>query len=345
MTLTRLNEILDRIRGARIGIAGDFCLDAYWDVDSGEPEISLETGKPTRAVRSQRYAPGGAGNVACNLAALGAGEVRAFGVIGPDMFGRELASLLGLREIDTSGLLLQESLWQTAVYAKPYRAEAEQERIDFGRWNEMRSASALAGLIRRALPGLDALVVNQQLARGIHSAAMIDALNSCARENPGVPFILDARTMNGSFTGMISKLNAKEAVRLTAATGGDETPLPAETLREATRTIAERTGKPVFVTRGEAGILLYDGIRFSDVPALPLDGPVDTVGAGDTAVSAIAACLAAGGSHAEAAELANLASAVTVKKLKETGSATPVEILRAVDHARHVTGTAPGKTT
>lgn len=332
MTPARLEEILDRIRGARIGIAGDFCLDAYWDLDAGEPEISLETGKPTHGVRSQRYAPGGAGNVACNLAALGTGAVRAFGVIGPDMFGRELASLLGERGIDTSGLIAQEKGWETAVYAKPYRAEEEQERIDFGRWNAMQSESALDGAIRRELPGLDAFIVNQQLTRGIHTAAMIRALNIVAGENPSLPFILDARTMNGSFTGMISKLNAKEAMRLAAGhddapEGGDASPA-AENLRSATRAIEARTGKPVFVTRGHEGILLYDGIRFSDIPAMALTGPVDTVGAGDTAVSAIAACLAAGGTPLEAGELANLAAAVTVKKLKETGSAAPGEILR-----------------
>ena len=332
MTLARLEEILDRIRSARIGIAGDFCLDAYWEIDTGDPEISLETGKPTHGVRSQRYAPGGAGNVACNLAALGTGTVRAFGVIGCDMFGRELESLLRQKGIDTSGLIAQERDWETPVYAKPYRAEAEGERIDFGRWNTMGSESTLCPRILQALPSLGAFVVNQQLAPGIHSAAMIRALNSCAHGNPGVPFVLDARTMNGSFTGMTSKLNAKEAARLAAApgaaSGGNATPLPAETLRQATLTIAERTGKPVFVTRGDEGILLYDGIRFSDIPALPLDDPVDTVGAGDTAVSAIAACLAAGGTPAEAGELANLAAAVTVKKLKETGAATPEEILR-----------------
>ena len=333
MTLARLEEILDRIRGARIGIAGDFCLDAYWDVDTGEREMSLETGKPTHGVRSQRYAPGGAGNVACNLAALGAGAVRAFGVIGPDMFGRELESLLAQRGIDTSGLIAQEEGWQTAVYAKPYRAEQEQERIDFGRWNAMQSESRLDALVRRALPGLHAFVVNQQLSTGIHSGAMIRALNGCARENPSLPFVLDARTMNGSFTGMISKLNAKEAARVAAgpdgtAEGGDASPA-AELLRRATRAISARTGKPVFVTRGDEGILLFDGNRFADIPALPLTGPVDTVGAGDTAVSAIAACLAAGGTPLEAGELANLAAAVTVQKLKETGAATPEEILRA----------------
>lgn len=327
MTPGRLHELLDRIRGVRIGVIGDFCIDAYWQLDTGDAELSLETGKPTRGVRSQRYIPGGGGNVASNLAALGCGKVRAFGVIGPDMFGRELTSLLRERGIDASGLVIQEQDWETPVYAKPYLAETEQERIDFGRWNTMRSESALAGLVRSALPGLDALIVNQQLARGVHTETMIRTLNERARDHPGVTFVLDARTMSTSFTGMICKLNAAEASRLALQAGdGGEFPSPAA-LRSHARAIGTRCGKPVFVTRSAEGILVFDGNGFSDIPAIPVTGPIDPVGAGDATVSAIAASLAAGGTLEEAGEMGNLAAAVTVKKIRETGTATAEEIL------------------
>ena len=287
----------------------------------------METGKPVLGVRSQRYIPGGGGNVASNLAALRCGTVRAFGVVGPDMFGRELVSLLRERGIDTSGLVIQEQEWDTPVYAKPYLAETEQERIDFGGWNSMRSEPALASLIRRALPGLDALIVNQQLARGVHTEAMIRTLNASAGDHPGVAFVLDARTMSGSFTGMISKLNAAEASRLARRSGDDGDPPSPAALRSHARAIGTRCGKPVFVTRSAEGILLFDGNGFTDIPAVPVTGPIDPVGAGDATVSAIAATLAAGGTLAEAGEMGCLAAAVTVKKIRETGTATPEEIV------------------
>ena len=332
MTPGRLNELLDRIRGVRIGVLGDFCLDAYWQLDAGTAEPSLETGKPTRAVRSQRYTPGGGGNVASNLASLGCTTVRAFSVIGPDMFGRELGSLLRERGIDTSALVTQERGWETPVYAKPYLKETEQERIDFGRWNSMspEAESAMCTRIRSALPGLDALIVNQQLANGVHSHAMIRTLNECAREHPLIPFILDARTMSDSFRGMICKLNAAEASRLAAGTsGGSGSPAA---LRSYARTIGARSGKPVFVTRGAEGILLFDGEGFTDLPAVRVTGPVDTVGAGDATVAAIGATLAAGGTLPEAGGMGNLAAAVTVKKLRETGTASREEILAEALH-------------
>jgi rfaE bifunctional protein kinase chain/domain len=327
VTPGRLNQLIDRIHGVRIGIIGDFCIDAYWQLDTGEAELSLETGKPTRGVRSQRYIPGGGGNVASNVAALGCREVRAFSVIGPDMFGRELISLLAVRGIDTSGLVIQEKDWETPVYAKPYVVETEQERIDFGRWNTMRSESALAGLLRSTLPALDALIVNQQLARGVHTETMVRTLNGMARDHPRVTFVLDARTMCASFTGMICKLNAREASRLTVQPGESAADTSPAALRSHARTIATRCGKPVFVTRGAKGILVFDGSKDIDIPAVPLKGPIDPVGAGDATVSAIAVSLAAGGTLEEAGQMGNLAAAVTVQKMKETGTATGEEIV------------------
>ena len=327
MTRARLEEILGRIRGVRIGVAGDYCLDAYWELDTGIRELSLETGKQTHGVRSQRYTPGGAGNVAANLTALGTGTVYAFGVLGPDLFGRELDALLRKRSIDTTGMVIQERDWETPVYAKPYSAGTEQERIDFGRWNTMQSDAALSGLIGSALPRLDALVVNQQLSPGIHSEGMIRALNRYAREHPGVPFILDARSMSTSFTGMILKLNANEAARLASGISPEEASAHGDEIRSHARLIGERCGRPVFVSRGHEGILLFDGNGFTDIPAIPLSGPIDPVGAGDATVSAIAATLASGGTLEEAGEMGNLAGAVTVKKVRETGTATPGELL------------------
>ena len=239
------------------------------------------------------------------------------------MFGRELVSLLGEKGIDTSGLVIQDRDWDTPVYAKPYLAETEQERIDFGRWNTMRSEPALEGRVRSALPGLDALIVNQQLARGVHTETMVRALNGMARDHPGVTFVTDARTMSTSFTGMICKLNAAEASRL----GAGSTDTSPAALRSHARTIGTRCGKPVFVTRGAEGILVFDGKGYSDIPAAVLKGPIDPVGAGDATVAAIAASLAAGGTLEEAGEIGNLAGGVTVKKMRETGTATPEEIV------------------
>jgi len=94
----------------------------------------------------------------------------------------------------------------------------------------------------------------------------------------------------------------------------------------ATRLYAD-SGKPVFVTRGARGILTVADTGIHIAPGIQLLGKTDTVGAGDTVTSALALCLGAGLSPAEAAGFANFAAAVTVQKLFQTGTASPEDVL------------------
>ncbi|MCC6396845.1 MAG: carbohydrate kinase, partial [Bacteroidetes bacterium] len=135
MTLTELTTLLAKIRTAKIGIIGDFCVDAYLLLDPSASEVSLETGLSTRAVRTQRYDLGGAGNVAKNLLAMGIGHLSVFGVIGSDPYGVEMERMLKERGVNTEGLLVQRESWDTHVYTKPVEHDHEQHRIDFGNFN------------------------------------------------------------------------------------------------------------------------------------------------------------------------------------------------------------------
>ncbi|TFH16069.1 MAG: carbohydrate kinase, partial [Lentisphaerales bacterium] len=94
MNAHQFTSLCARFDSLRIGVLGDYCVDAYWLLDETAVELSLETGRPTHAVCAQQYSLGGAGNVAHNLAALGVGAVRAFGVVGDDVFGREMIRLM-----------------------------------------------------------------------------------------------------------------------------------------------------------------------------------------------------------------------------------------------------------
>jgi sugar/nucleoside kinase (ribokinase family) len=67
------------------------------------------------------------------------------------------------------------------------------------------------------------------------------------------------------------------------------------------------------------------------IQAVKVPPPIDTVGAGDTFVAALAACLAGGASEFEAGMVATLASAVTIKILRMTGTASPSTILKEYD--------------
>ena len=331
MTERRLREILDRITTISVGIIGDFCLDAYWELDTSNPEVSLETGKPTRAVARQRYSLGGAGNIADNAIALGAASVHAFGVIGKDLFGTEMLRLLASRRIITDNVLMQEKDFDTPVYAKPHINNEEQERIDFGRFNFLSDDvfQKIADNLRKAIPLIHVLIINQQLVNGVCSERMIGWLNDLAAELPEKTMIADSRHRAHLIHHVIRKLNTTEALAAN----------PAVSLHTCISEIAAATRHPVFITRGEEGILACDGSTTYDIPAVNLSGEIDFVGAGDTTVSAIACSLAAGATVPEAAEMGNLAAAVTVQKLRQTGTASPEEIM--VAFARHSQNTFP----
>ena len=328
MTRERLRALLREVRAARVAVLGDFCLDAYWFLDPALSERSIETGRPTRPVRRQRYSPGGAGNAAANLAALGAGAVRAIGVLGDDLFGRELRRLLDRMGVSTAAVLTQAGDWDTPVYAKPHVADEEQDRLDFGLANRLHAETeqALLRAIETAGGEVSVLVVNQQLLRGVCSDPVVAAINALAARWEGT-VLVDARNRSEAFTGVAFRLNANEAARAfggTAARDGGLGDVEARTLAER---IHARTGRPVFLSLGERGSVVAAADGAHTVSSVAVAGPTDPVGAGDSSLSAITAALAVGTTPRDAAELAALAAAVTVGKLRTTGTATPDEIL------------------
>jgi len=333
MGRAELESLLADLRRVRIGIVGDFSLDAYWDLDPSLSEPSLETGLCTRAVRTQRCSPGGAGNVAANLASLGVGVVRAFGVLGGDLFGREMLRMLAAMGIDISGMLVQDAEWCTPVYVKPVEAGVESSRIDFGNANALSPAvgGRLLESLRATLASLDLVVVNQQLAHGIHTAVFRRGLAALVAESSSaarpVPFLADSRAFADSYDGTIRKMNDREALRRCGREWAGDEPVPFEDVDRAAAELSARWGTTLFITRGARGILVVAAGHAHAVPGLHILGRIDTVGAGDSALAGIAAALAAGRGAREAAELGNFAAGVTVRKLFTTGTASPAEVL------------------
>ena len=84
---------------------------------------------------------------------------------------------------------------------------------------------------------------------------------------------------------------------------------------------------PVFVTLGAEGMLVISEAGATHVPGIAVPGPIDVVGAGDSAMAAITAALCAGATLEEAALLGNLAAAVTIQQLGTTGTASPEQIV------------------
>ncbi|GAG87604.1 unnamed protein product, partial [marine sediment metagenome] len=176
----RINEILTRIKNVKIAVYGDFCVDAYWLLDACGSEVSLETGLQARAIGKHYYSLGGASNVVANIAALEPAAIQVIGVIGNDIFGRELTRQLHELGVDTTCLVVQKKSFDTVTFGKPYLEGSEQPRIDFGFFNKRTEATdqALLDGIAAAMQNTDALIVNQQVPASITNESFIDQANA-----------------------------------------------------------------------------------------------------------------------------------------------------------------------
>ncbi|MFA4944356.1 MAG: PfkB family carbohydrate kinase [Lentisphaeria bacterium] len=326
-----VQAILGRMANLQIGIVGDFCLDVYWGIDPRAAELSLETRLPTKPVRSQQYSLGGAGNVAANLRAMGVGRVSAHGVTGRDPFSHQMRALLAAQGICHEGLLEQVAGWDTNVYIKPIAEGVEGNRLDFGNFNGLADAVAaklLAGLARD-LPRLDAVIINQQVAAGIHhSPRFQEGLQKLILDNPGKLFFLDSRDLSHLYRQTLRKLNAYEAAKLAGFACEPQDVISEAVARAAGRRLCQQWGRPLFVTRGERGCLVVAADGETVIPGLHILEKTDPVGAGDSMLAGIAAAMAGGCAPASAAAFGNFVAGVTVQKLYQTGTASPAEILR-----------------
>lgn len=331
LTDARLNSLLAAFPRCRIAVLGDFCLDVYWELEMAASEISMETGVPTRPVRRSRQALGAAGTVVNNLAALGVGRIAVFGAVGPDAFGAAMLAQMDTLGLDRDGMIrLGDPDWQTPAYVKPYDGPQELERLDLGLYNQADDALAarlLAGL-EQALPELDLVILHLQYSHGLHNLALRQGLGALMGRRPDLPFLYEGRAAPTSYPDAVLKLNDREAchavgLELPADLAPDAALAP-DLAARAARALAARQRRPLMVTCGPRGCLVAtaDG-EMRSVPGIPVEGPVDIVGAGDAFMAGAAAALAAGASYAEAAQIGNLSGRATVVQLRQTGVATP----------------------
>jgi len=279
-------------------------------------------------VEKHYYSPGGAANVVANVSALKPAAIKVIGVVGDDIYGRELTAKLKSLGADTSSLVIQRDRFDTYTYLKKHIEGVEQPRVDFGVYNERSNETdqkILEGL-RAALTGYDALIFNQQVQGSLMHPSFIEACNALFEEFRDKIVVLDSRHYNKLFKGVTRKVNDAEILALR---GIDSDPKESVPMKEVVRhglEIFKSTGKPVFATCGSRGIIVIDEGVAHHIPGIQFTTKLDTVGAGDTVISALTLCLAAGINPVEAAEVANFAAGVTVQKLYTTGTAAPEEI-------------------
>jgi rfaE bifunctional protein kinase chain/domain len=333
-----LQEVLEKIKLVKIAVTGDFCLDAYWFVDESKSEISIETGNPTEPVRLQKYSLGGAGNVANNLAALEIKDIRTFGVIGNDPFGAEMISIMNQKGINTLNMLTQDKDWSTHVYIKPHVGEKEQNRIDFGNFNNLsdETADRLIQNLKKESKEVDLVIINQQVVSGIHTEYFRQKLVEIINLFPEKIFIADSRNYTDYYKGAYRKMNDTEAARLCEINKDPVDVVSYSEVTFAAKRLYERYRKPLFITRSSRGSIVTDDKGISEIGGLMIISRTDTVGAGDSYLAGSAATLAAGYTLETAGEIGTFTAGVTVQKLFQTGTASPEEVFRIGSDADYI---------
>ncbi len=336
-SLPRLRRLLPRLKGRRIGVLGDLMLDRYlWGTAS---RLSPEAAVPVVDFAEQSECLGGAGNVAANLAALGA-RVEAFGVIGEDEPGRALRACLRAAGIAQQGIVAAKSRI-TTVKTRVIARHQQIVRIDHER-REPVPAPVEEKVFRQVLSVLKKLngLVLSDYDKGLITDAFADrVLSACHRLK--VPVFVKPKTSRlYAYRGArVIVCNAREAGFFVTRSLHDE-----KSFEEAGRALLAHFGcGAVVITRGEKGMSIFEesSPRHITIPATSFEVTYarvgqpgvergstgrqvfDVTGAGDTVLSVLSLAVSAGASLSDAAVLANTAAGVVVGKLGTAGVTVP----------------------
>lgn len=308
---------LPAFMNTRVLVVGDVMLDRYW---SGHAlRISPEAPVPVVGVDAVEDRPGGAANVALNLAALGV-DVTLMGVVGDDEAGQTLQRLLASEGVASECHMVPER--PTTLKLRVMSRRQQLMRMDFEQPVPDMAAQALVDRLSGQLDQVD-LVVLSDYAKGA-LAKVADIIALCRAR--GLPVLVDPKGRDydryQGATLLTPNLSEFEAVMGVCAHD--------DVLLERGRALRERLSlDALLITLSERGMLLV--AADADPIHLPTHAQevADVTGAGDTVLAVLAAAMAAGESLQVSASLANLAAGIVVGKLG-TGFVRPAELQNAL---------------
>lgn len=327
ITADRVKKVLAECQGKRVLVVGDAMLDCY--VQGQVDRISPEAPVPVVRVTEERQVPGGASNVALNLATLGC-DAALCAYVGADANGQALRNLLDARRVHSEHLVVLESRGTTLKS----RVVADRQQIVRVDWDDLRPLSSdelsrVKSHIEKAMTRADAVIL-EDYGKGLMTQDVIDTVCTLAREN-GIPVGLDPKEGHHLVLRNLTVVtpNRKEAF---AAAGVKEShpvddPLKDQALLEVADQLRVEWGsEALLITLGAQGMLLVQQVGDPlHIPTLARE-VFDVSGAGDTVIGVFMACLTGGASVEDAAQVANAAAGVVVSKLG-TATVTSDEIL------------------
>lgn len=333
MDINRLKEILEEITNLSILVVGDYFLDKYLIIDPDLGEKSLETGLDAHQVIEKRLSPGAAGTVVNNLRALGWKNITALGFTGDDGDGFELIKSLKNIGVNTDEMY-KTPIRFTPVYTKPMVREGtllrELNRLDIKNRLPLPSQVEDHILIRlgHISHNVDAIMVLDQVSEGgcgVITERVREELALIGRRKGSPVIYADSRENTRFFNDIIVKCNREELLR--AFNHDRSRGVRDDDLINYGKKLFEKNRRPVFVTLGGKGQLVFDSGSVLHIPGVGVKGPLDICGAGDAASSGIVSALCCNVSPGDAALLGNIVASITIQQLGTTGTARPDQII------------------
>ena len=313
----KLLEVINNFEGTPMLVAGDLIVDSYifGEVNRISPEAPVVVVKSTE--ESRRL--GGAGNVASNMACLGA-DVTLCGVIGDDNSGKALTELMEEKGIKTDSLIVDSSR-QTTVKTRVIAHAQQVVRVDREDTHELsdKECKKINKAIESKIDSVKSIVISDY-GKGFVTESLCNKLSVLHKDGAlgldRTPLIVDPKQRNFplySYASVITpnRLEAEFASGLEIV--GRESAIPAGHL------LLERWGcDMVLITLGEHGMVLVPKSELAQT-VVEIDTVAqevyDVSGAGDTVSAVFSLALAVGAGAKEAAILANLAAGVVVAEV------------------------------
>lgn len=302
---------------ARVLVIGDIMLDRYWSGPTRR--ISPEAPVPVVKVEKNEDRPGGAANVALNVAALG-GKTTLLGFVGQDEAAESLEVKLAVHNVTAD--LVKVAELPTITKLRILSGNQQLIRLDFEDSFATADPAPLLAKLDAALPDFDVLILSDYAKGALTCVRDIIAL---ARRHK-VPVLIDPK--GDSFEkyrgATLIKPNMLEFETIVGKVKNED-----DLIEKAKNLLNELDLEALLVTRSENGMLLVR--RGGSVLTLRTQARevFDVTGAGDTVVGALATALSAGKSLEEACAIANCAAGVVVAKLG-TSTVSPQELAQAL---------------
>ena len=325
--MNNLLKVVEQFKNKKILILGDVMLDKYiWgDVSRISPEAPVQIVNVT----GESYVPGGAANVANNIAALSAKSF-IVGVVGNDNTKKELIKELEKRNVDVNGLIVDENK-RTIRKVRVFGRNQQLLRFDYEKkgYVDANTENSIFDFVSKKLDEIDAIIISDY-AKGTITKNLMEKLTSLCKEKNKI-IVVDPKPKHKDFykNATLITPNHKEAHEMTGL--AEEDPSDVDIEKMGKRLLGE-LNSTILITKGEKGMSLFEkDKKITSIPTFAKE-VYDIVGAGDTSAATLTLALASGASFEEAAVIANHAAGITVGKIG-TSTVSIEELRKSIENA------------